>query len=144
MLNFNEILKDFEKIATEIKATQESIEQQDFVCRLVICIETVEREKHQQENELLKHYENELNKIDFNYRVKENKYIYLLNKREFPTETDFQKTREQFLTKKGKILTINFNNLVKNRNLLDLALKVLKGNRETTETPKKEQETTKK
>lgn len=150
MVNFNEILKDFNKIATEIKETNETLNEKNFVCRLVVCYESKQREKNTKQNELTTKYEKEFDKLTFTYKVRDNKYLYLLHKKEFDNESTFKKFRELFeVEKEGekKILTINFKNIESSVSLLDKILEILKENRKETtetETTKETTETTEK
>lgn len=150
MKNFEQIMKDFNKIATAIKETQETVNEKNFVCRLVVCYESKQREKNKKQNELTTKYEKAIDELNFTYKIRDNKYIYLLHKKEFNDEKQFQQMRELFEIEKEnekKILTINFKNIESSIALLDKILEILKENRKETtetETTKETTETTEK
>lgn len=129
MINLNDILTDFEKISKDLKSTTSKINENDFIARLVICYENTEKEKNQAVYNDLIEYTKKLDLITFNYKCKENKYFYLLNKNDFENIADFEKLQSLFCKKDKnnniKPLTINLKNFNNCKNFLDLTLKVL-------------------
>lgn len=130
MIKLNEILKDFETIAKDIKQNTGAIQKNDFIARLVICYTEDEKSKKNNEYETLKEYTQALDNIDFDYRTKDNKYFYLLKKQDFENIQDFE-TMQQMFCKKDKNgeytpLTINLNNLFSYRQLLNKIIETLK------------------
>lgn len=123
-------MQDFEKIAVEAKNSTSKINENNFVARLVICYENAEKEKHIESYNQLVEFTNELDKINFNYRCKENKYFYLLNKCEFEKIDQFMHLREVFgkadKDNNTKLLTINLKNFNNYKDFLNLVIKVLK------------------
>lgn len=130
MININDLMQDFQKIATNASAVSSKIKENDFVARLVICYENQEKEKHIETYNKIVEYSKELDNLQFNYKVKENKYIYLLNKSEFENSTEFDNLKQMFNKKDNdgnyKILTINLKNFNVYSEFLQLVLKVLK------------------
>ena len=129
-MNLENILKDFATISLGIKATEEKLKEENFIARLVICYE--ENDKKNANYEALKAYSRELDNLNFDYKIKANKYVYLLNKKEFATAEEFEKVQAMFKNSKGKILTINLKNFTVCKDFLSLALSILKNNRQTT------------
>ena len=123
-------MQDFQKIANNASAVNSKIKENDFIARLVICYENAEKEKNIEVYNKIVEYTKELDKIQFNYKVKENKYIYLLNKSEFENSTEFDNLKQMFNKKDNegnyKILTINLKNFNIYSEFLQLVLKVLK------------------
>lgn len=132
MIILNELIKDFEKVANEIKTTAEKVEEKNFVCRLVICYEEEEKSKNSAVYEELKAFTEELNEITFDYKVKANKYFYILHKNEFEKIEEFEALQKMYM-KKDKILTINLKNFSIYKNLLQKFVKALKDGRKATE-----------
>ena len=130
MININSMLNDFKTISKQIKENTETIKKQDFIIRLVICYTEDEKSRKNNEYEVLKEYTKELDNIQFDYRAKDNKYIYLLKKSEFEDAEQFKSLQEQFCKKdkngEYSALTINLTNLYKYKSLLALVLEVLK------------------
>lgn len=130
MININDLMQDFQKIATNASAVSSKIKENDFIARLVICYENQEKEKHIETYNKIVEYSKELDNLQFNYKVKENKYIYLLNKSEFENSTEFDNLKQMFNKKDNdgnyKILTINLKNFNVYNDFLQLVLKVLK------------------
>lgn len=129
-MNIDNILKDFAKISLGIKQTEEKLKEENFVARLVICYE--ESDKQNANYEELKAYSTELDKLTFDYKIKANKYVYILHKKEFSNIEEFNKIQAMFKTSKNKILTINLKNFVVCKDFLNLALNILKENRQQT------------
>lgn len=130
MIKLNDILKDFETIAKDIKQNTGAIKKTDFIARLVICYTEDEKSKKNNEYETLKEYTQALDNINFDYRTKDNKYFYLLKKQDFENIQDFE-TMQQMFCKKDKNgeytpLTINLNNLFSYRQLLNKIIETLK------------------
>lgn len=130
MIKLNEMLKDFETIAKDIKQNTGAIKKTDFIARLVICYTEDEKSKKNNEYETLKEYTQALDNINFDYRTKDNKYFYLLKKQDFESIQDFE-TMQQMFCKKDKNgeytpLTINLNNLFSYRQLLNKIIETLK------------------
>jgi len=130
MINITDLMQDFQKIANNASAVNSKIKENDFIARLVICYENAEKEKNIEVYNKIVEYTKELDKIQFNYKVKENKYIYLLNKSEFENSTEFDNLKQMFNKKDNegnyKILTINLKNFNIYSEFLQLVLKVLK------------------
>lgn len=129
MIKLNEMLNDFETIAKEIQTTSGKININDFVARLVICYEETDKQKKQDEYNIITNYVEKLNKIDIDYKAKENKYFYLLSKNDFENQKDFETLKQLFNKKDNdgnyKILTINLNNIKQYTKFLDLTVKLL-------------------
>lgn len=129
MINLDTILTDFEKISQDLKAVNDKIKESDFVARLVFCYENEEKTKNQDVYNELVGYTQQLDKINFPYKCKENKYFYLLNKNDFEKEEDFTKLQNMFRKKDKngniKIFTINLKNFNQAKKFLDLVLQVL-------------------
>lgn len=129
MIKLNEMLNDFETIAKEIQTTTGKININDFVARLVICYEETDKQKKQNEYNIITNYIDKLNKIDIDYKAKENKYFYLLSKNDFENQKDFETLKQMFNKKDNdgnfKILTINLNNIKQYTKFLDLTVKLL-------------------
>ena len=53
MINLNEILTDFEKIANEVKINTGNINKNDFIARLVICYTDDDKSKKASEYSVL-------------------------------------------------------------------------------------------
>lgn len=135
MIILNDLLKDFEKVANDIKTTAEKVEEKNFICRLVICYEEEEKAKNSAVYEELKALSEELNKIPFDYKVKANKYFYILHKKEFEKEEEFTALQKVFM-KKDKILTVNLKNFSVYKSQLQAFIKLLKDGRKATEEKK--------
>lgn len=122
------MLNDFETIAKEIKNNTDKINENNFIIRLVICYEENDKAKNETNYNKLLEYIKILNNLTFEERRKENKYFYLLNKKDFENETDFLKLKQMFSKKDKndnyKILTINLNNLAKYEKLLQSAINI--------------------
>lgn len=129
-MNIENILKDFATISLGIKQTEEKLKEENFVARLVICYE--ESDKQNANYEELKAYSKELDKLSFEYKIKANKYVYILHKKEFKNNEEFDKIQAMFKTSKNKILTINLKNFAVCKDFLNLALNILKENRQQT------------
>lgn len=129
-MNIENILKDFATISLGIKATEEKLKEENFIARLVICYE--ENDKQNANYEGLKAYSKEIDKLSFDYKIKANKYVYILHKKEFSNIEEFNKIQAMFKTSKNKILTINLKNFLVCKDFLNLALNILKDNRQTT------------
>lgn len=129
MINLNEILIDFEKISKDLKAVNSKIVESEFIARLVICYENVDKEKNQDIYNELMDYTKKLDLLTFNYKCKENKYFYLLNKNDFENQKDFEKLQILFCKKDKndnyKPFTINLKNFRQAKKFLDLALQVI-------------------
>lgn len=134
-MNINNILTDFAKISLGIKAINEKLDGNNFVARLVICYTDNDKNKNLDVYNKIIEYTKELDKLNFSYKVKDNKYIYLLNKTEFKDVNDFTKIQNMFKSK-DKILTINIKNFVNCLDFLNLALAILKDNRQQPTTTK--------
>lgn len=128
-MNIEKIMKDFATISLGIKQTEEKLKEENFVARLVICYE--ENDKQNANYEELKAYSKELDKLTFDYKIKANKYVYILHKKEFSNIEEFNKIQAMFKTSKNKILTINLKNFNVCKDFLNLALNILKDNRQT-------------
>lgn len=133
MINLETILTDFEKISQELKSCNDKIKESDFVARLVICYENEDKAKNQDVYNELVRYTQQLDKINFSYKCKENKYFYLLNKNDFQNQADFEKLQNMFgkKDKTGNIknFTINLKNFNRAKKFLDLVLQVLQSSR---------------
>lgn len=140
MILLNELLKDFEKVANEIKTTAEKVEDKNFICRLVICYEDKEKEANATTYKEVKAIEEELNKIDFDYKIKANKYIYILHKKEFEKEEEFIALQKVFM-KKDKILTVNLKNFSVYKKQIEKFIELLKDGRKAKEEKKTEEKT---
>lgn len=126
MIKINEILTDFNKIASEIQQNTSKVNEANFLIRVVICYE--DKDKNNENYTKLTQTMNELNKINFVEKRKANKYFYLLNKNDFENKTDFEKLQQLFCKKDKndnyKIITINTNNFLQYEKLLNLAIKI--------------------
>lgn len=130
MISISDLMQDFQKIANNASAVNSKINEKDFIARLVICYENAEKEKHIETYNKIVEYSKELDNLQFNYKVKENKYIYLLSKNEFENSVEFDNLKQMFNKKDTdgnyKILTINLKNFNVYNDFLQLVLKVLK------------------
>lgn len=126
MIKINEILTDFQKIASEIQVNTSKINEANFLIRVVICYENTD--KNNENYTKLMNAMEALNNINFVEKRKANKYFYLLNKNNFENKNDFTTLQQMFCKKDKndnfKIITINTNNFLQYEKLLNLAIKI--------------------
>lgn len=126
MIKINEILTDFQKIASEIQANTSKINEANFLIRVVVCYENTD--KNNENYTKLINTIKQLNNINFVEKRKSNKYFYLLNKNNFENKNDFTTLQQMFCKKDKndnfKIITINTNNFLQYEKLLNLAIKI--------------------
>ena len=95
------------------------MEPTNFVCRLVICYKDTDKNKNLDNYNYIMEYVNKLNSLNIPYKIKDNKYVYLLHKKLFTEQTEFDKMQTMFATTDKnnniKILTINNTNLDNNK-----------------------------
>ena len=119
MINLKQINIDFNKIANDIKSNTGALEPTNFVCRLVICYKDTDKNKNLDNYNYIMEYVNKLNSLNIPYKIKDNKYVYLLHKKLFTEQTEFDKMQTMFATTDKnnniKILTINNTNLDNNK-----------------------------
>lgn len=133
MLNFNDILKDFETISKDIKVNTERVNEQNFIARLVICYTDEQKQKNIETYNKIKEFTQKIDDLKIEYTTRDNKYLYLLHKDEFETDEQFTQARKLF-EKKNKICTINITNYDKYIALLNKALTILQANRQVEAT----------
>lgn len=139
MIILNNILKDFSKIASEIKTKNEKVNEKNFIARLTICYTENEKQTNINTYNEIINYLNEINKLNFDYKIRDNKYIYLLSKTEFNNENEFAELKKIFNNgiktendiAEYKILTINIKNFVKYKDFLNLVLQTLKDSKKS-------------
>lgn len=133
-----EITKQTENKASEdeIKALQDKLSKAEAEAKPKI--DEIKKQKEEKKPLLklkaeyneIQNIISELNKIDFSYKCKANKYFYLLNVAEFEKVEDFKKVQQLFAKKdkKGEYIpvTINIFNLKDYKNLIDYILQTLK------------------
>lgn len=126
MIKINEILTDFQKIASEIQVNTSKINEANFLIRVVICYENTD--KNNENYTKLMNVMEQLNNVNFVEKRKANKYFYLLNKNNFENKNDFTTLQQMFCKKDKndnfKIITINTNNFLQYEKLLNLAIKI--------------------
>ena len=130
MINLNEILTDFEKIANEVKTNTGNINKNDFIARIVICYTDDDKSKKANEYSILQNITKQLNELNIEYKTKDNKYFYLLKNTDFENIDDFKKLQNMFCKKDKNneftAFTINLNNLKQYEKFIDLAINLLK------------------
>lgn len=83
----------------------------DFIYKLVYATEETEKQTRPLQYAKIEAIKNIVDSLNLSYSYKFNKYYYLINKNDFDNINDF-KARQKF-NSKGKIQTINLNNIDK-------------------------------